>query len=109
MAGPARSPGAVTAFEEPEAVRVEESAAALRQPDGATGAVAAGRSVVDEATQHQKLRPGAEPLVHGVRVQRSVLAQAPVEAGEGVWRTKVSSSGNISALFGVEQEDKPHG
>ena len=73
----------VAAFEEGVSVGVEERAEALGQADGAAGAVG-GRAVVDEAKEHEELRPGAEALVHGVRVEGGVLAQAPVEAGERV-------------------------
>ena len=62
---------------------------------------------MDEAKQHEKLRPGAEALVHGVGVERGVFAQAPVEAGERV----VAGEGLVlrqhAALLGIEQEDQP--
>ena len=48
----ARARTGTAAFEEREAVRVEQCAPALRQADRAAGAVVA-RSVVDEAKQHE--------------------------------------------------------
>ena len=74
---------AAAALEKPETVRVEQCAAAFRQVDGAPGAMGAS-PIVDEAKQYEKLRPGAEALVHGVGVEGGILAQALVEAGERV-------------------------
>ena len=48
----ARARTGTAAFEEREAVRVEQCAPALRQADRAAGAVVA-RSVVDEPKQHE--------------------------------------------------------
>ena len=92
-------------FEEREAVRVEQCAPALRQADRAAGAVVA-RSVVDEAKQHEQLRPGAEALVHGVRVEGCVFAQALVEAGERVVPDEGLVLRQHAALLGVEEEDE---
>ena len=78
---------------------------ALRQADRAAGAVVA-RSVVDEAKQHEELRPGTETLVHGVRVERGVFAQALVEAGERVVPDEGLVLRQHAALLGVEQEDE---
>ena len=95
----------VPAFEEREAVRVEQGAAALRQGERAAGAVG-GRPVVDEAEQDEKLRSGAEALVHGVRVERGVFAQTFVEAGERVVAEEDVVLRQGSALLGMEQEDE---
>ena len=96
---------AAAAFEESEAVRVEQRAAALRQADGAPGAMGAG-AIVDEAKQHEKLRPGAEALVHGVGVERGILAQALVEAGERVVSREVLVLRQHAAFLRVEQKDQ---
>jgi len=44
----------------------------------------AGRdgAVVDHPEERHELRPGTEPLIHRVRVQRGVLAESLVEARE---------------------------
>ena len=78
---------------------------ALREADRAAGAVVA-RSVVDEAKQHEQLRPGAEALVHGVRVERGVFAQALVETGERVVTDEGLVLRQHAALLGVEEEDE---
>ena len=101
-------PGAragVAAFEERVSVGVEECAAALGQVDGAAGAVG-GRTVVNEAEEHEELRPGAEALVHSVRVEGGVFAQAPVETGERVVADEGLVLRQHAALFGVEQKDE---
>ena len=64
------------------------------------------RSVMDEAKQHEQLRPGAEALVHGVRVERGVFAQALVEAGERVVPDEGLVLRQHAALLGVEEEDE---
>ena len=89
------------AFEEPEAVRVEQRAVA----PGQVQPVGVG-PVVEQPEQHQELRPGAVALVHGVRVERGVLAQAFVQAGEGVVARERLALRQQVALFGVEQEDE---
>ena len=90
------------AFEEREAVGVEQVAVAPRklQPVG-LGAV------VEEPEQHQELRPGAVALVHGVRVQGRVLAQPLVEAGQRVVAREGLPRRQQVPLLGVEQEDEP--
>ena len=70
-------PGAAAAFEKREAVGVEQDAVALGEPQPARRG-----AVMKEPEQHQELRPGAIALVHRVGVQRRVLAQAFVQAGE---------------------------
>ena len=95
----------VSALQEREAIRVEQGAATLRQGDGAAGAVGA-RSVVDETEQDEELRPCSEALVHGVRVQCVVFAQALVEAGERVVADEGVVLRQHAALFGVEEEDQ---
>ena len=62
---------------------------------------------MDEAKQHEKLRPGTEALVHGVRVERGILAQALVEAGERVVAREVLVLRQHAAFLRVEQEDQP--
>ena len=90
------------AFEEREAVGVEEDAMALGQPHRARlGAV------VDHAEEDEELRPGAVALVHRVREERGVLAQALVEARERVVAQERLVLGQHVPLFGVEQEHEP--
>ncbi len=51
--------------------------------------------------------PGAVALVHRVRVERGVLAQALVEARRGVVAQEGLVLGQHVPLLGVEQEDEP--
>ena len=69
--------------------------------------LAALGAVVDHAEEHEQLRPGAVALVHRVRVERGVLAQALVEAGERVVAQERLVLGQHVPLLGVEQEDEP--
>ena len=62
------------------------------------------RPVVDEAKQDEKLRPGTEALVHGVGVERGILAQPLVEAGERVVTREVLVVRQHAAFLGVEQK-----
>ncbi len=87
------------AFEERKAVRVEQRAVAPRQAQP----VGVG-AVVEQAEQHQELRPSAVALVHRVGVQRGVLAQALVQAGERVVAHERLAVRQQVALLGVEQE-----
>ena len=93
--------GAAPAFEEREAVGVEQCAVA----SGQAQSVGVG-AVVEQPEQHQELRPGAVALVHGVGVERGVLAQAFVQAGEGVVARERFAVRQQVALLGVEQEDE---
>ena len=61
---------------------------------------------MDEAEEHKELCPGAEALVHSVRVESRVFAQAPVEAGERVVADEGLVLRQHAALFGVEQKDE---
>ena len=97
-----RAPPVGAALEEREAVGVEEDAVALGQPHRARlGAV------VDHAEEDEELRPGAVALVHRVREERGVLAQALVEARERVVAQERLVLGQHVPLLGVEQEDEP--
>ena len=96
---------AAAALQKSETVRVEQCAAALRQVDGAPGTMGAS-PIVDEAKQHQKLRPGAEALVHGVGVEGCILAQALVEAGERVVAREALVFRQHPAFLRVEQKDQ---
>ena len=64
-------------------------------------------AVVDHAEEHEELRPGAVALVHRVREERGVLAQALVEARERVVPQERLVLGQHVPLLGVEQEDEP--
>ena len=90
----------MTAFEEREAVRVEQGATTLRQGDGAAGAMGT-RPIVNETEEDEELRPRPEALVHGVRVQCVVFAQALVEAGERVVANEGVVLRQHAALLGV--------
>ena len=61
---------------------------------------------MDETEQNQQLCPGAEALVHGVRVERGILAQAPVETGEGIVADEGLVLRQHAALFGIEEKDQ---
>ena len=78
---------------------------ALRQGDRATGAMGPC-SVVDEPEQDQELRPRAETLAHGVRMQGGVFAETFVEAAERVVAEEGVVFRQHAALLGVEQEDE---
>ena len=78
---------------------------ALRQGDRAAGAMGTC-SVVDETEHDEELCPGAEPLIHGVRVQGGVFTQALVEAGERVVAEEGVVFRQHAALLGVEEEDE---
>ena len=95
----------VPAFKEREPIRIEDGTVALRQGDRATGAMGPC-SVVDEPEQDQELRPRAETLVHGVRVQGGVFAETFVEAAERVVAEEGVVFRQHAALLGVEQEDE---
>ena len=95
-------PGAAAGFEKREAVGVEQDAVALGEPQSAYGG-----AVMKEPEQHQELRPGAVALVHRVGVQRRVLAQSLVQAGERVVAREGLVIGQQVAFLGVEQEDEP--
>ena len=95
-------PGPATAFEKREAVGVEQRAVA----SGQVQTIRLG-AVVEQPEQHEKLRPGAVALVQRVGVQRGVLAQALVQAGEGVVAREHLAAGQQVPLLGVEQEDEP--
>ena len=71
----------VPAFEEREPVWIEDGTVALREGDRPAGAMGTC-SVVDEPEQDEELRPRAEALVHGVRMQGGVFAEALVKAAE---------------------------
>ena len=61
---------------------------------------------MDEAKQNEKLRPGAEALVHGVRVKGGVFTQALVETGERVVPDEGLVLRQHAALLGIEEEDE---
>ncbi len=63
-------------------------------------------AVVEQPEQHQKLCPGAVALVQRVGVQRRVLAQALVQAGEGVVARERLAVRQQVPLLRVEQEDE---
>ena len=63
-------------------------------------------SVVDEPEQDQELRPRAETLVHGVRMQGGVFAEALVEAAERVVAEERVVLRQHAALLRVEEEDE---
>ena len=94
--------GAAAAFEKREAVGVEQDAVALGEPHPARGG-----AVMEQSEQHQELRPGAIALIHRVGVQRRVLAQAFVQAGERVVAREGLVVRQQVAFLGVEQEDEP--
>ena len=91
-----------TPFEEREPVGIEEVAVARRQMQP----VRLG-AVVEQPEQHQELRPGAVPLVHRVRMEGRILAQALVETGERVVACEGLAVRQQVAFLGVEQEDEP--
>ena len=97
-----RAPPRGAAFEEGEAVGVEQHAVPRREPHPA-----ALGAVVDHAEEHQQLRPGAVALVHGVGVERGVLAQPLVQAGERIVAQERLVLGQHVPLLGVEQEHEP--
>ena len=90
------------AFEEREPVRVEEDAVAPGQAH-----LPGPGAVVDQAEEHQQLRPGPVTLVHGVGEKGGVLPQAPVESHEGVVALEGLVLRQHVPLFGVEQEHEP--
>jgi len=92
--------GPWAALEEGEAVGVEEHAVARRQAQ-----TIGLRAVMNQAEEHQELGPGAEALVHRVRVQGCIDTQALVQAGERVVAQEGLVRGQHVALFRVEQED----
>jgi len=53
------------------------------------------------------LRPCAEALIHRVRVQRSVLTQPLVQAGDGVAADEGLVIRQHAAFFGIQDEDEP--
>ena len=57
--------------------------------------------------EHEQLRPGAVALVHRVREERGVLAQALVQARERVVAQERLVLRQHVPLLGVEQEDEP--
>ena len=63
-------------------------------------------SIVDEPEQDEELRPGAEELVHGVRVQGGVFTETLVEAAERVVAEEGVVLRQHAALLRVEQEDE---
>ena len=86
-------------LKEGEADRAEEVT-----PAGGQVHVAGLGAVVHHAEEHQELRPRAVPVVHGVGVEASVLAQAFEEPDDRV----VTDEGGIvreqPAFFRIEQE-----
>ena len=90
------------AFEEREPVGVEEHPEAPRQVQP----VSVG-AVVEQPEQHQQLRPRPVPLVHRVGMERRVLPQALVEAGQRVVAREGLALRQQVPLFRVEQEDEP--
>ena len=91
------------AFEEGEAVGVEEVAGARRH--GEAGVAAAG---VDGAEEGEELGPGAVAVVHGVGVAFVVDAEAFEEAVDGVEAGVEGGIWGQAAIFGVEEEDGAH-
>ena len=66
----------------------------------------AGRSVVNQSKQQKKLCPGAETLVHGVRIERGILAEPLVEPGERVVAHEGLVLGQHAAFLGVQQKNQ---
>ena len=61
---------------------------------------------MDKAKQHEKLCPGTEAPVHRVGVERRILAQALVEAGQRVVAREVLVVRQHATFLGVEQKDQ---
>ena len=63
--------------------------------------------VVNHSEEDEELPPCAVALVHGVREERGVLAEALVEARYGVVAQERFILGQHVPLLRIEQEDEP--
>lgn len=93
--------GVGAAFEEGEAVGIEEVALA-----GGHLEIPVLVAAVDEAEEGEQLWPSTEALIHGVVMQGGIAVQALEEGTEGVVLIEERAGRQQAAVFGEEEEDE---